>query len=225
MPARNIIKQYVENGIYHVYNRGVEKRDIFIDERDYKTFLYFLKQYLIEEKDPIRDKKNYKGRTFVRRSFYERIELLAYCLMPNHFHLLIKQKNKDDLKEFMQCLATSYSLYFNDRYERVGTLFQGRYKAILVKDDNYLLHLSRYIHLNPAKDDKGRTFVKLQGYDFSSYQDYIGVRNTKWVKTGFILEYFNDNKEQEIINKSTYRDFVEGYAFDSKEIIGNLALE
>lgn len=225
MPARNIVKQYIENGIYHVYNRGVEKRIIFLDDRDYKTFLYFLKQYLIEENDPAKNLSNYKGRTFARRSFYDRIELLAYCLMPNHFHLLIKQKNKNDLKEFMQCLATSYSLYFNDRYERVGSLFQGRYKAILIKDDGYLLHLSRYIHLNPAGNDKGRTFVKLQEYDFSSYQDYVGVRNTKWLKPEFILEYFNGAKDQAIFNSQTYQKFVEEYVFDSKELLGNLTLE
>jgi len=225
MPAKNIVKQYVENGVYHVYNRGVEKRTIFLDDRDYKTFLYFLKQYLTEEDDPVKDPTNYKGRTFVRRSFVGRIELLAYCLMPNHFHLLIKQKGENDLKEFMQCLATSYSLYFNDRYERVGSLFQGRYKGVLVRDDNYLLHLSRYIHLNPIKDDKGPTFVKMQEYDWSSYQDYFGKRNTKWVKPELILGYFEDNKKQKIIDKSTYQDFVEGYALDSGELLENMTLE
>ncbi|MCL5094313.1 MAG: transposase [Patescibacteria group bacterium] len=223
MPSRNVLKNYVEGGIYHVYNRGVEKRDIFLDGQDYKTFLYFLKQYLIDENDPLRDTKNYKGRTFVRRSFCGRIELLAYVLMPNHFHLLLKQKGERDIAEFLKCLATSYSLYFNDKYDRVGTLFQGRYKAVLVKDDAYLLHLSRYIHLNPL-NNKGPSFV-IREYDYSSYQDYLGLRNTKWIKSKLILEMFDQNKDSDLIDKSKYEDFVEDYALDSGKILGDLVLE
>jgi len=220
MPCKNILKTYQENGIYHVYNRGVEKRVIFMDTQDYKTFLYFLKEYLIHSDDIARENKSYKGRTFARRSFFGRVELLSYCLMPNHFHLLLRQVGEQDMTEFMKCLSTSYSIYFNNRHKRVGGLFQGRYKAILVNNDEYLLHLSRYIHMNSER--KGRTFVE---YDWSSYQDYLGLRNTKWVKPEFILGIFNDNMDNEMVGKSAYKDFVEDYAHDSKEILGNLALE
>lgn len=228
MPSRNILKQYVPEGIYHVYNRGVEKRIIFMDERDYKTFLYFLKQYLLSPDNPKRNTTNYKGRTFVRRSFYGRIELLAYCLMDNHFHIILKQEGEGDMSEFMKCLATSYSIYFNGRHRRVGGLFQGRYKAILVNDDNYLLHLSRYLHLNPleGRDYKGPSFARLIYYDFSSYQEYLGLRNSDWVKKDLILNIFYGTG---VDTKNKYRDFVEGQQDSALEstrvVIGDLALE
>jgi len=220
MPCKNSRKAYKENGIYHIYNRGVEKRDIFLDDQDYKTFLYFLKEYLLDPNDPQKKSREYKGRTLVRRSFIDRIELLAYCLMPNHFQLLLKQKGENDMTEFMKCLATSYSMYFNDKYERVGSLFQGRYKAVSVENDDYLLHLSRYIHLNSF--DKGQALAE---YDWSSYQEYLGVRSTKWVKPEFILSIFNGNIGNEMIGKSVYKDFVEDYEYDSREILGGLTLE
>jgi len=92
MPTKNIVKQYVENGVYHIYNRGVEKLTIFLDDRDYKTFLYFPKQYLIDENDPEKDISHYKGRTFVRRSFYKKVDPLAYCLMPGKRYLYGNRK-------------------------------------------------------------------------------------------------------------------------------------
>lgn len=221
MPSKNSLKIYADDGIYHIYNRGIEKRDIFIDQQDYKTFLYFLKEYLLKENDPLRDNRSIKGRNFERRSFYGRIELLAHCLMPNHYHLLIKQKDSNDIIEFMKCLATSYSTYFNQKYKRVGTLFQGRYKAVLVENDEYLLHLSRYIHLNPVY----RGLSSAREYDFSSYQDYLGIRNTRWVDTKFIISIFDKNKEDITVKQSHYQQFVEYIEFDSKEILGEFALD
>ncbi|PIZ00277.1 hypothetical protein COY62_03410, partial [bacterium (Candidatus Howlettbacteria) CG_4_10_14_0_8_um_filter_40_9] len=100
-----------------------------------------------------------------------------------------------------------------------------------VKEDDYLLNLTRYIHLNPITDKnktatyKGQTFVKLTDFDFSSYQDYLGLRKTEWLSPEFILEYFNENKKQGIINKNSYKDFVENYQFDPSEILGNPILE
>ena len=222
MPARNTKREYIENGIYHIYNRGVEKRDIFMDDRDYKTFLYFLKQYLIPEDDPEKKSSNFNGRLFVRKNFFGKIDLLAYCLMPNHFHLLIKQKGGRDLSEFISALIISYSMYFNDRYERTGGLFQGRFKSVLVKDDNYLLHLSRYIHLNP---NKVRNLVKLKEYEFSSYQEYLRTRNTKWVKPELILDYFEQNKNDGMVSSDNYRIFVEDYIHDTEKILEGLTLE
>ena len=220
MPCKNTLRISKENGIYHVYNRGVEKRDIFLDTQDYKTLLYYLKEYLLHPNDPLKAKNHYKGRTLVRRNFAERIELLAYCLMPNHFHLLLRQLGENDMTEFMKCLGTSYSMYFNDKYKRVGSLFQGRYKAVLVENDDYLLHLSRYIHLNPYC--KGLTLAE---YDWSSYQEYLGLRGTKWVNPKFILGIFNDNMDSGMIGKQRYKEFVEELEYDSKEMIGSLALE
>lgn len=228
MPSRNSIKEYRENGVYHIYNRGIDKREIFLDRADYSYFLYLLKIYLLEP-ELLKEDLERKGQSLHKRrrgekSFFGKIELLCYCLMPNHFHLLIKQKEEKDITEFTKSLMTSYSMYFNLRYKRQGTLFQGRYKAALVKEDDYLLHLSRYIHMNPMKW-KGQSLPKFYEYDYSSYADYLGRRNTKWINTNIVLDYFNENKEDGLIGKSTYKSFVEEYATDSDLILGDLILE
>lgn len=221
MPSRYIVKTYLGNGIYHIFNRGVEKRKIFIDDRDYKTFLYFLKIYLSKPEDLKKEMSLQEHASLlIRQNFADNIELLAYCLMPNHFHLLVRQKNVNDITEFMRCLATNYSMYFNNRHDRVGPLFQGIYKAILVKDDNYLLHLSRYIHLNPDE------ISKISGaYDFSSYQDYIGKRDTKWLRTDFILDQFKAQQKMMLKGFENYKNFVEDYAVDSKEFLGKYTID
>lgn len=143
MPSKNVIKQYLEGGFYHIYNRGVDKRTIFEDPLDYKMFLSYLKNYLLprrpEQVRPVR-----------ASNIFEEIKLICYCLMPNHFHLLIKQVTKSAIISFMRRITNAYTKYFNERYKRVGPLFQGRYKAILVTEEPYLLHLTRYIHLNPV---------------------------------------------------------------------------
>lgn len=220
MPSRNSLKKYVENGYYHVYNRGVEKRIIFEDEQDYKVFLRYLKEILspVDSKDNIATLsvrgQSYEIPSRPLKNYNEEIDLLVYCLMPNHFHLIIKQNNKDSLQGFMRALMTRYSMYFNKKYNRVGSLFQGRYKAVNINNENYLLHLSRYIHLNP------REFTKDIINTHSSYADYLGLRKTAWVKTDVILSFFNKN-----VGKNTYQHFVEKSAEDSWGIIEGLTLD
>jgi len=226
MPARNSRKVYIKDGHYHVYNRGVEKRKIFENAQDYKTFLKYIKESLtlpnelkIQTKKFILKGQAFKGVTRQPKNFHGKIELIAYCLMPNHFHLLLKQVDNASLQNFMQSLVTRYSIYFNKRYERVGSLFQGRYKAVLVTDDNYLLHLSRYIHLNPSEYTDNLVDA------YSSYPDYLGLRKTKWVKPDIVLNFFNKPVAQEFIKINNYKDFVEKYKKESAEILGNLTLE
>lgn len=216
MPAKNIIKTYIENGFYHIYNRGVEKRTIFQDEKDYKVFLSYLKSYLSPppQRTDLLTPFTLKGSTFrgITRqpnNYHQQITLLAYCLMPNHFHLLIRQKSPTVIKSFMQSITTRYTMYFNKNYDRVGTLFQGTYKAVLVNNENYLLHLSRYIHLNPTETKQSLVDA------FSSYADYLHLRNTSWVDSKPILSYFG---------KSSYQQFVENLPNNSS-IIDHLALD
>ncbi len=252
MPAKNVVKEYVEGGVYHVYNRGVEKRDIFIDDNDYKTFLYFLKTYLSNPEilKESTSQKSQKGSTLFktlfnpsRANFYDEVELLAYCLMPNHYHLLVRQKNKDSMLKFMKCLATNYSMYFNKRHERVGSLFQGVYKAVLVKSDEYLLHISRYIHLNPLKgfnpqedadpqedaqgDFSEQQIDQLHQYNWSSYDEYLDKRSTKWVNTRLIWEIFKELSGS--LSSSggfdSYQDFVESYKENSIDFLGKSTLD
>lgn len=222
MPSKNIVKQYVENGYYHIYNRGVEKRTIFLDEQDCIIFLNYLKLYL----SPIEELKqlNLPGLRilrFIRLNLSEEIDLLAFALMPNHIHLQIKQKTADGIVKFMKRLTTAYVMYFNRKYKRVGSLFQNRYKAALIETDEYLLHLSRYIHLNPAKIvDKTINFK-----NFSSYPYYLGQMHASWVKPQEILGYFKSAQKNDFKDVLSYQSFVEDYKDSSIELLESLILE
>lgn len=199
MPAKNVTKQYIENGYYHIYNRGVEKRSIFLDQQDYGVFLSYLKEYLLpkEEKalfdiisNPIASpqEKN-KARKLLRlNNFANEITLLAYCLMPNHFHFFIKQSSSGSIDAFMQSVCTRYTMYFNKKYKRVGSLYQGVYKAVLVTEEIHFIYLSKYIH---------KQAIALQGETLHgegqpcSYPEYLGHRTTQWIKPEEVLNYFS----------------------------------
>jgi putative transposase len=226
MPARNIVKIYVENGIYHVYNRGVEKRDIYCDEQDYSVFLRILKDALSppQEKKMIQIDVTFKGGTFKGipkqpRSFYEDIDLLAYCLMPNHFHLLLKQKKEKIMHEFLRSISVRYAMYFNKKYRRVGPLFQGVYKATMVLDESYFLHVSRYIHMNPLELSNDIEHAH------SSYLDFIGKRHTSWVKPESILSIFASQNAPLVKKYQKYQDFVRSENEDSVRFLGFDALD
>ena len=172
MPSKNTIKIYVQEGIYHVYNRGVEKRNIFLDNQDYQVFLYYLKSYLLSPENPIHKKLPVRVRLdFNDFDLHKRIRLMAYCLMPNHFHLMLKQLDEKAMTEFVKRLSNAYVRYFNEKYERIGSLFQGRYKAVSLDKENYFLHLTRYIHRNPQEVLKKFNLTKLEDYPYSSYAD------------------------------------------------------
>lgn len=199
MPGKNTVKQYLENGYYHLYNRGVEKRPIFLDEQDYSVFLNYLKEYLLPKDtklltemlaDPnVPSREKDKVLKLLRlNNFHGEITLLAYCLMPNHFHLFVKQKSADSIDRFMQSLGTRYTMYFNRKYKRVGSLFQSVYKAALVELEAHFLYLSAYIH-KQALGSQGET-LRTQEQP-SSYPDYLGKRNTEWVSPEEVLSYFS----------------------------------
>lgn len=208
MPAKNILKTYTENGYYHLYNRGVNKRSLFKDQQDYGVFLGYLKQYLSpDDKSPVFRNitvrnKVFKTLTAPCKNYYQEIELLAYCLMPNHFHLLVKQASARSIEAFMKSLGTRYTMYFNKRYQRTGPLFQSRYKAVLVDNENQLTHLSRYIHLNPLPKKPNQP---------SSYPDYLGLKHTAWIQSQEILGYFE--------NPLSYQSFVEDYTKSAESLL------
>ena len=216
VPGKNIYREFQEGAYYHIYNRGVDKRIIFLDEQDYKVFLNNLKIYLINKEDKPINKIPFtlKGTTFQGvphqlKDYHNKIELICYCLMPNHFHLLIKQSEQTVISEFMKSLTVKYSMYFNNKYKRSGQLFQSRYKAIRIGDEGYLLHLSRYIHLNPI------AYTNNLIDTYSSYGEYLGLKKTKWINSEIILEYFKQSLNEDLgipkaIKYDTYKDFVEG---------------
>ena len=227
MPAKNRRKQYLENGYYHLYNRGVEKRLIFLDEQDYSVFLSYLKEYLLPKNEQELYKKLSDETTSSKEkdkilkllrlnNFSTEIKLIAYCLMPNHFHFFIKQKNPNSIDKFMNSLCTRYTMYFNKKYKRVGSLYQGVYKAVLVDNEQQFLHLSRYIH-KQALASQGQA-LRSYGEQPSSYPEYLGLRKTEWVHPEEILSYFSK------VNPSlSYEEFVKQE--DDFEILANLTLE
>jgi putative transposase len=212
MPAKNRIKIYIDDGYYHIYNRGVAKSPIFLDHEDYIAFLADLKFYL----SPI--PKHFKGptlkvskdeKTYIYypsqqpKNHEGKIELVAYCLMPNHFHLCVRQTDKVSMTNFMRSLATKYSMYFNKKYDRVGALFQGVYKAVLINDEQQFLYLTKYIHRNPlnlVNDDP----KSLSEYPYSSYSNYLGNIHQNWIHSENILIYFSKTNPH-----NSYKKFVE----------------
>lgn len=202
------------NEIYHIYNRGIEKRNIFINDKDYVRFIHDLFEfndrnaainlaYHINQKQP-----KEIGLPKIKRQPRELlVELLAFCLMPNHFHLMIKQKMDNGIPKFMHKLGTGYTNYFNQKYERVGSLFQGSYKMTHINNETHFIHLPFYIHLNPLdlaapewrqrelKDYK-KAVKFLESYRWSSHLDYIGKKNfASATQREFLLEFFGDSKK------------------------------
>lgn len=221
MPAKNVVKTYIENGYYHVYNRGVEKRNIFLDKQDCAVLLHYLKMYLapIDEIKKLSD-LNISVNRFIPLNLSQEIDLLSFSLMPNHFHFLLKQSTRDGITKFLRRLATSYVMYFNKKYKRVGALFQGTYKGTLIDSDEYLLHLSRYIHLNSSQIKSEINFL-----EFSSYLYYLGQKQASWVKPEEILSYFKTARRPDCKDILSYQSFVENYQTDSAEALGELTLE
>jgi REP element-mobilizing transposase RayT len=148
---------FTNESFYHIYNRGTEKRDIFLQNYDYFQFIKLLRKY----------KNNL-------------VEIICYCLMPNHFHLLLKQLNNNGISKFMHLLTISYAKYFNKKYDHSGVLFQGKFKDVQILSYIQLLNISKYIHINPAKDQNillKQKIITLENYPWSSYKDYINIRN------------------------------------------------
>jgi len=179
--------QFVEDEIYHIYNRGVEKRKIFLNNKDYFRFIYGMQEF--NDKNPTENTLYYLSKSYIEvqpRYKEPLVEILVFVLMPNHFHFLLKQKQKNGIPKFMQKLGTGYTMYFNKKYERVGGLFQGRFKAVLIGREAQYIHIPSYIHLNPLEllSYRGSTSIGLrekmdflENYQWSSYPDYIGKKN------------------------------------------------
>ncbi len=201
MPGRNIIKDYAPESYYHIYSRGVNKDIVFLDEQDYSTFLSLFKRYLSDKPAMSKARVEYP-------CYGSRIQLLAYCLMPNHIHLLVYQQDSAAIIDFMRSLMTSYSMYFNRKYDRVGPVFQSRYRARHIDQQSYLEHISRYIHLNPRN---------WENYNYSSIGYYSGTQHAEWMQPQKILEIFNSNWHE-------YNTFMHDYQ-DNKRILDELKWE
>ncbi len=169
------MKQDAPESYYHVYFRGGNRSRIFRDSADYEKMLKLFERYL-----SLVEAKNSIGISFP--NYHNRVDLLAFCLMPNHVHLLLYQHQMTEMTDFMRSLLTSYSMYFNKKYKRIGPLFESRYKASRVSDPTYLEHITRYIHLNPRD---------WREYEYSSLPYYLQQVSDEWIDPENILDMFN----------------------------------
>ncbi len=205
--ARKLV--FKDGYYYHVFNRGVDKRDICTCNADYnrviETFMLYkykdpevkysrFKDYSDIKKNEVFDKLKQRGDVLV--------DIIGFCLMPTHFHFLLRQTQSGGISEFLSNITNSYTKYFNTKYKRSGYLFQGSFKAVLIEDDQQLMHISRYIHLNPVAS-KISTIEDLSKYPWSSYWEYVG-KNRSVCNPEPILELFGSEKR--------YVEFVANYA-------------
>ncbi len=211
---------------YHIYSRGVERREIFLNNEDRERFLRSLFLFNSSKSFQIRDVLGVSNENIIRGN--PRTAIGAYCLMPNHFHLLLRETEEGGISAFMGKLLTSYSMYFNKKYKRTGALFEGVFRAQHADNDNYLKYLFAYIHLNPVKlidpewkeigiSDQKKAEAFLKEYHYSSYEDYSGSEkeeNLILSKESF-PEYFEQSHDfKDFINEwLTYCDDEEGIVF------------
>ena len=195
--------KFANENLYHVYNRGVEKRKIFLDKNDYFRMIHNLFEF--NDTEPAENiyyksyelrSHNFKEESRERKSL---VKIHAFCLMPNHFHLLLEQIEDNGISEFMKKIGIGYAMYFNLKNERSGTLFQGRFKAVHISDHPHLIHLPYYIHLNPLDliepswrnkeiQNHRKTTEFLNSYRWSSYLDYAGRKNFPSITERNLLE-------------------------------------
>jgi len=194
---------------YHLYNRGIERRTIFLDLKDKERFINLL--FLCNGSKPLVFKDIPQGLPLGKVNRGEPLVAIgAYCLMPNHFHILVSEIIENGISKFIWKLLTAYSMYFNKKYKRTGRLFEGTFRAEYVDKDEYLEYLFAYIHLNPIKliDPKWRengvsNMIEskqfLKDYRYSSYSDYIGESRpeTTILNKSAFPEYFESSKEFE----------------------------
>lgn len=168
--------------IYHVFNRSIERKPIFTAKRELDRALHLFKFY--RHKDiPIRFSQLLQQPEDTRNAILEKlyssdkiVEILCYCLMPNHFHIMIRQKHDGGIARFMSNVTNAYTKYFNTKHQRVGPLFEGIFKAVFVENDEQLIHLSRYVHLNPVASSIIDA-NQLESYYYSSYVEYVSQLN------------------------------------------------
>ena len=203
-------KEFSEGEWYHVFTRGNDKMDIFRDEQDYSVFMHRLRAALGKETTvqgaPLHIPQR-NGRVQVRIMPFDvrAFSIAANCLMPNHFHFLIRQNTEVSVSKLFLKLLTSYSMYFNRKYDHVGHVFQDRFKAVHIEDDTQLKHVSAYIHLNPKV---ARLVRDLKKWPRSSYPEYFGEIVGGVCDTKAILEQFRNVREYEKFVEDSFEDIL-----------------
>lgn len=197
MPQR--ITYLVNGETYHVFNRGTNKKNIFLVHRDYERFLQTLTYYQL---DNIKQRFSFRFKDQIKEDKPDPndklLEFFGYCLMPNHVHFLVRQLKENGIFKFMQKASNSYAKYFNVKYRNSGPLFENRFKAVRIESEEQLVHVSRYIHLNPVVVGLVKS---IDDYPWSSFFEYTDIAAQRICLTNEILEFFP--------SKEGYRRFVE----------------
>ncbi|MDP3957280.1 MAG: transposase [bacterium] len=210
-------KEIFANGeFYHIYNRGTDKRSIFSDTNDQRRFLQSMKEF--NTLDPIGSiyehcrinrfgsRTSKSGKKNERERDKQLVNIVAYCLNPNHYHFILEQVAKKGIEKYMQRLGTGYSKYFNNKHERSGSLFEGKFQAIHIDSNEYLLHVSVYVNLNDRVHGFGSRASKYHGEAViksrSSWDEYMGDTNKekkeKLCTKDNVLGQFKNTKEYKV---------------------------
>lgn len=192
MALRKII--LAEGETYHIFNKTCYDLPLFKTKHEFSIFLEAAHYYL-QPNPPVKFSKYRKNKKRYNLDFPQNlVTVICFCLMPNHFHFLLRQELEKGIEKFMGRLCNSYAHYFNTKYEAAGSLFHGSFKSIRIENDEQLLHLSRYIHLNPVS---GYLVDNPDNYPFSSYPSYLGKKQLKFLDPSLVLNQFHSPKDYE----------------------------
>jgi len=212
MPGRKI--QLVNNEIYHIFNKGVASQPTFLDKREYTRAieaacyyqniippLKYAKFLLLSAKERVKLINQLKE----QKDWL--VEIICFCFMPNHFHFLLKQLTDGGISKFMSNFTNSYTRYFNTKNERSGHLFGGKFKSVRIKTDEQLIHVSRYVHLNPYTAYVVKSFKELEEYLYSSFAEYIGKNTSNLCNKDIVISNFKtaESYRQFVFDNADYR--------------------
>jgi len=224
MPAKYRVKSYQEDGVYYIYNRGIDGREVFGSDQDYNEFLSLCQRYVDEyHPEPVipgfKSERPYLARRKQAMNLHGEVEVWAYCLMPNNFYLLVSQKTKTGMTKFMRRVLTGYVMYFNKKHKRRGGLWEGIYKALRVENMDQALSVSRYIHLRSMARTIRRfgpveaiTSSRVEDYPHSSYKIYLNGGRDTWVNCLPILKELGEGERK----WRSYGEYVQDARVESK---------
>ncbi len=199
MPTRKT--PLVTNEIYHIFNRGINRQPTFAKKKEYLRALSTVNYYrfhnlpLSLSKFLVKTQKEQESILNKLLSGEKDIEVVSFCLMPNHLHLIVKQLKEKGISKFMSNIQNSYTKYFNKKNERDGPLFLGQYKAVHIETDEQLIHVSRYIHLNPYTSWIEKNLNNLENYPWSSLKEYLYPKVSKISNPEIILKLFKNKPD------------------------------